>query len=321
MAACEIKLDSCPCVIETLPFNKNCFIIGCYELIEDNDRKGMLTLINDGSVIKESDEIGGGIFDLRVSENELFVATSNGFLRLYDVPNLEAITSLKLADAFLTSIDVISCKNNCRICFVSDSTGKLFVVSFKNNQLQMLQELIVTKYETSVWRVKVVPTTEGNNLIFVGSDDGSLKAYYFRNNSLDPKCVIQNCDASSGITAINSFIMGDDCTYLVTGSYDENLRIYQLNTISPSLTALRKVHVPGSGIWKIRIMENTRLLLAGMYSGIHEVSIDGEVISSRSFDDDSSIEKKQLIYDVIEDGHDKLLVASFYKRMLISVAK
>ena len=218
-------------------------------------------------------------------------------------------------------MDVITENSTNHTIILSDSLGMLFIVSSNNDQFDLLQRVPVTKHETSIWRVKVILTIREHLLIFTGSDDGSLKAHNVSANLTDIKCVIQNSDASSGVTSINSLVNSSNETLVVTGSYDEHLRIYQPDTIDLRLNLLKAILIPGSGIWKIRILENQHMLLAGMYSGIHEIDLDGQITFSRSFEDESSIEKNQLIYDVIKDGRDKLLIASFYKKMLISITK
>lgn len=325
MTTTQIEVSSCPCVIESVPNDENRSIVGCYELVEDDSRKGVLVAVENGSVVKESSTVDGGVFDLKIC-GDVFVATSNGYLRKYVKSDLKEISSIKLCDNFLTSLDVIRIKNDRRVVIVSDSVGRMFIVSSDGDQFQVIQSDTVTKHETSIWRVKFVQRPDHGccglilvGLILVGSDDGSLRGFEMKQNRFDTKFVIQNFDAAAGVTAINSFTNTSNDTIVMTGSYDEHLRMYKLDAKIPSLILLRTVLIPGSGIWKIRIVKN-HLLLAGMYSGVHEVDQEGNIVSSQSFIDRESIEKKQLIYDVIENG-DQLLIASFYKRILISIKR
>lgn len=336
MTTTQIKLNSCPCVIESVPNHENRSIVGCYELIEDDSRKGILVAVENGSVVKESSTIDGGIFDLKIC-GDVFVATSNGYLRKYVQSDLKETSSIKLCDNFLTSLDVIRIKNDSHVVIVSDSVGRMFIVSSNGDQFQVIQSDTVTKHETSIWRVKFVQRPDDGccglmlvglilGLILVGSDDGSLRGFEMKqDHTFDTKFVIQNFDATAGVTAINSFINTSNDTIVITGSYDEHLRMYKLDKI-PSLILLKTILIPGSGIWKIRIVRNhlllagMHLLLAGMYSGVHEVDQEGNIIFSQSFKDEESIEKKQLIYDVIEND-DQLLIASFYKRVLLSIKR
>ena len=369
MTTTQIKLNSCPCVIESVPNCENRSIVGCYELIEDDSRKGVLVAVENGSVVKESSTIDGGIFDLKIC-GDVFVATSNGYLRKYVQSDLKEISSIKLCDDFLTSLDVIPIKKD-RHLIVSDSVGRIFIVSSNGDQFQLIQSDTVTKHETSIWRVKFVRRPDDGcglilGLILVGSDDGSLRGFEIKEDfTFDTKFVLQNFDATAGVTAINSFTNTSNDSIMITGSYDEHLRMYKLDAKIPSLILLKTILIPGSGIWKIRVVKN-HLLLAGMYSGVHEVDQEGNIISSKSFRDEESVEKKQsfrdeesvekkqsfrdeesvekksfkheesvekksfkheesvekkqLIYDVIEND-DQLLIASFYKRVLVSIKR
>lgn len=320
MIATELKLNSCPCVIEPVPNSDRHFIVGCYELIDGDNRKGILYDIQSESIIKESSQLDGGVFDLKIRDDLIFVASSNGYLRIFCLNNLKNISSLKICDSFLTSVDIISSSTNCHQLVVSNSVGRLFIVSYERGQLEVIQDLVVNKFETSIWKVNVLKR-DSCTLVFVGSDDGSLKIYNYSNRTIASKCVLENSDATAGLTAITSVINLSNAILVYTGSYDEHLRIYHFDPFEMKLTHFKSVHIPGSGVWKIRQLENYHLLIAGMYSGVHEVDLGGRLILSQSFEDESSIEKKQLIYDVIQDGSGKLLIASFYKQTLISCIK
>jgi len=126
-------------------------------------------------------------------------------------------------------------------------------------------------------------------------------------------------------------------TKIVTGSYDEKLRIYScefsrdpLDALKAKLALLSVLEIPGSGVWRIRELSKRYHVVAGMYSGIHVVDLSvhqPKTLTSLAWKDHepTSPEENELIYDVIEvpvnEEEERCLVCvSFYKKTIYFVS-
>lgn len=183
-----------------------------------------------------------------------------------------------------------------------------------------------------------------------------------KNDGFAVKCIR---DFQSGVTSLQVIDSQDTSNnsekdapsfYLVVGSYDEYLRVFrftekQMNLSinedtnentnedtndanqenESSLTSLQmeklsRLHIEGSGIWKIRNFNcklncdlnceansiSTKLVIAGMYSGFHIVEFnDGKLDLIKSIDTFDGDIRSDLIYAAVSDNK-VIFVASFY---------
>jgi len=333
----RIKLDHCPCVIESLD-DSNAYVVGTYELDEngaaqedsshDNNRKGSLGLIRNAKLITEQNCHDGGVFDLKVFERIVITAHANGNLCSYKQKDdaFELISSFHTGSNMLTSIDYVSFDDNVLIA-ASDANGFAFtLLSNKELHLNLIETHSNIKLSTTgdpVWRIKLLHVFSDECVLISGSDDCNLRINSVKGVKIGevPMCIRK--DAGAGVTSLEVIRSETPNEYmLLCGSYDENLRIYKMKIAlgQVDLSLQKKILIPDAGIWKTRSFEGLRLV-AGMYAGaIITNSADEEIVSVLSkFDDGDSNHTNQqdLIYDtVVDKSFTRILVASFYKKVI-----
>ena len=331
-----------PCCLDI--FRDGVIVGGTYELQEDclderkNKRLGSLFIFKDCQVELEYECLDGGVFDLKCYKDIIVTAHSNGRVGVYEV-SLESL-DIKQRHSFDTNCNLLSCIDVDQVIGVGSNCGKIVLLSWEGNVIDTILE---NSNQDPVWSVSLCPFDEcnPNNLIFSGSESGSLQVF-FKGHSL-----VNEKSASAGVTCVRHFKVNIEdqgkeskkktlSMKIVSGSYDENIRIYNFSFCQETLKAILSLkhvlNIAGSGVWRIRPSFKDTNLVSGMYSGVHVIDLlletgeKPEVVSSLSWsntDKKSSPEDNELIYDVAAVSSDddpgkpsNILVASFYRKGL-----
>ena len=329
-------------------------IAGTYELDTDagderpesmRKRKGSLCIVKNKQLVLEKECPDGGVFDLQIiphQEEEVthdaishhaLVAHANGFVVLYKISNggsdVIAVARHETGATLLTSLNAIPFGSSSYSICVGTSDGRCLVLQLQDmSRFEAYGSIEENSSNQPVWCVRVIPFEE-DLLIFTGSDDCTWKIFGFRQNCLQPQPMYIGKDARSGVTSIklnlqreqeSSRLIGS----VLVGSYDENLRSYSFSLDADGhVQVVNKCtqHIPGSGVWRIRSAQNSgksKLLIAGMYSGIHLLDPGLNGLVSKEWPDAraETSEGRQLIYDVVQMRNGSFIVASFYEKCL-----
>ncbi|XP_037042451.1 diphthine methyltransferase [Bradysia coprophila] len=277
----EYSADS----VEWCP-TENCrqyFVCGTYQL-EDNQsqelvlptrRKGRIYLFKyDGNTeeLSKLDSVEtAAILDQKWTEvdGKPVVAAANalGEIMLYGLVDekLSLVSSVHLnpdIDNLLTlSIDWNTNETN-RQMLSSDSKGNISLLQLNESDLS-----VVTRWNAHSFEAWTCCFDKWNNhIVYSGGDDTSLHVYDTRISTK----TMTNKTHMAGVTSLLSFENREHI--LATGSYDENLRIFDLRTFKNPLSS---IDLKG-GIWRIKpdpVVKNL-LLCACMYHNFSFVSID-----------------------------------------------
>lgn len=337
-----VLLSKSPCCLELL--SDDIVIAGTYELDEEtgDTRTGSLCLVKDKQVLLEYECMDGGVFDLilvpekaaGVSDHVL-VAHANGVIALYSVtsrtPEVRIIARYETGCKLLTSLHVIS-SNEPTTHWVGagSSDGGLHVTRLHSmSTFERVTRIQQNSDSQPVWCLRLIKA--GDHLLAVtGSDDCRWTIVLIDSKGSEQvNKLYENKDAESGVTSILLNIIFDHeskklsgCVWI--GSYDEKIRSYSLSLdpdLTVTVTASRVLRIPGSGVWRMRSVQlnEERVLIAGMYSGIHILDPDMKLLFSKDWTairQRPESEPKQLIYDVISLKNGSIVAASFYENLL-----
>lgn len=348
-----IYIRQSPSVIDYI--NKlQLYIIGCYQLISDqniddnldlkriNNRLGCLLLFDEKQNQKDDHEcFDGGVFDIKffnddLSSTQFAVAHSNGFVAIYSIElqKIQLIKRINSESSLLTCLEMIDKSILC-----GDSEGHLIhVKTFENDQVD-LQKIQLTKFNEQLWCINAF-RIKNEIFVFVGSDDCYWRVFQFDNLCLKYTPIFTSkCNA--GVTSFAcvtsfsgtsfacatsfsgtsfAFVDNESNSILLVGSYDEQIRYYDVNLESNlNFTLKHKLVIPGSGIWKMKINLHSDksffVVVSGMYSGCHIIK-DDSLIESIVFDTNENQEKELIYACACNASMKNLVVSSFYKNKL-----
>ncbi|XP_065875412.1 uncharacterized protein [Euphorbia lathyris] len=270
-----------------------------------------------------------GIFDIKwnpvggnVDRPLLAQADADGCLRIHA---LECSPD-KEKGGFLR--DIVGEKISSSMCLCLDwspsatsivvglSDGSVSAVSFSESQLDVIQEWKAHDFE--VWATSF--DIHQPQLVYTGSDDCKFSCWDLRDSPAN--AVFQNSKIHKmGVCCIAKF--PSDPNRLVTGSYDEYLRVWDVRSISRPINET-SVHL-GGGVWRLKHHPYVPglILAACMHNGFAVVKIEedqkGEVIETYSQHGSLAYgadwQRKELLQG---DKQKKTAVAtcSFYDRLL-----
>ena len=241
----------------------------------------------------------GGIFDLSLLEESIYVAHSNGFIARYEfVDNVgfkccESIRVSSVQKTLLTSIDTCQRSNYGPLVVVGDSTGRITAVEGNQDNLKLAKissKCDITKYADPVWQVKILPQTSDNVdqfIILVAAENSHWYVYKleFQPERSAFQCLATNRDFEAGVTSIcllpkRVHNIGTETIEVIFGSYDESIRMYEIkmsnNCELVDISSLFKLPllIEGGGIWRLNCVQKRVLYIAAMYAGTYKINID-----------------------------------------------
>ncbi|KAJ8730340.1 hypothetical protein PYW07_017378 [Mythimna separata] len=209
----------------------------------------------------------------------LAVVTSIGTLQLYRLTNESGALELKLwlehvigENILALSVDWSTNKTSSEdpSLVVSDSAGSVHVLKIVGDGLK-----VVGKWESHGFEAWIAAFNYWNTDVFYsGGDDCLFKSYDVRVPDIH---TTSNKRHEAGVTSIRSH--ADVEHQLLTGSYDEKVRIWDTRSLKSSIGEIDV----GGGVWRLKWHPHKRdtVLAACMYGGFRvlRVSDQTEILS------------------------------------------
>lgn len=176
------------------------------------------------------------------------------------------VASIDVASGMILTVDWGRHPSHQRIAVVSTSTGYLATV--ETAEAELCVSHVWHGHDLEAWVIAASHHQAG--LLFSGSDDCKLKGWDLRAPTNMPSFV-NSREHGSGVCCIQSSPTLEHL--LVTGSYDEYVRMWDLRMMSrPSCTS--KVST-GGGVWRLKWHPSDPLLLLAscMHNGFAVVSL------------------------------------------------
>jgi diphthine methyl ester acylhydrolase len=290
------NLEQPPSCIEFVPGNKDYLLIGTYLLLENVDKSAdnledaqtqprASVQTRDGSIVVMKVESGSlkmiekvglncGILDLHFSplQTDTFAAANStssiSFFKCNTKPEdgastiQEICTVTPIAEDFIV-LAIAWHPTNPNFLGASLSTGQVIILNSVHNLPESLPDMIVnyiTSHSLETWTLSFSPYS---NVLYSGSDSASISAVRFSEDpGNDPSQDIVSEELwknekihEAGVTAILS-ICPD---YLVTGSYDDNIRVLHVPSTSygmqrPKVVANANL---GGGVWRLKLLQTS----------------------------------------------------------------
>ena len=295
--------------------------VGTYQLNQDTGlREGQVEL----GVVRASDNVsyerqhildtGSGVLDMKWSRHEdsplLATAQANGKVCVYEATLgddsekccLKLILEEEITSGLCLALEWS--RDNERLV-VTDSLGHVTVLCVTRDNFSTLANIKGHGFEA--WTA-CFPCEGSTDVFYSRGDDCKLSCYDLRVS--DTGAVRSNSRShSSGVTSMVS--IRDEVT-LLTGSYDEHVRLWDTRSIKSELDTW---HV-GGGVWRLRPRpgDEDKLLVAVMHDGFKVVDIkDGGKILQENRGHDSLAYGADWVTDT--DSHCVVASCSFYDRL------
>ena len=315
----RVTLNANPsCVEFSLAFPKY-FVVGTYELEESSkvvdegeeavprvqQRHGSLSLFSfdEDIVLHQTLESLSGILDLHFKPsdpNVLAAAASNGTVSVYyfnvDIDPFLAVTrSIDVFSDELLSLSLSWCLyvDYDNIIAVSCSNGQLALVDIEDKIVrpQVLNKAHSLEAWTITWAIherhsRVKETTEASlAMMYSGGDDSALCKHFIglqvqEDASIETKTAEMDTKThSAGVTAILPLQSDDEEQLVLTGSYDEYLRLLQFKKGRSTILAEQRL---GGGVWRLKMIDSRRtedlglrfkVLASCMHAGVRILEI------------------------------------------------
>ncbi|KAJ4840197.1 hypothetical protein Tsubulata_002948 [Turnera subulata] len=218
-----------------------------------------------------------GIFDIKWSPlgnaggAMLAQADADGWLRIHSLIGekgqcLREITGEKITSSMCLCLDWNPMADSIAVGF---SDGSVSVVSFSESQLEVIQEWKAHEFE--IWATSF--DTHQTQLVYTGSDDCKFSCWDLRDGHSN--LAFQNSKVhKAGVCCIAK--SPHDPNVLVTGSYDEYLRLWDVRSVAKPVEKLSVCL--GGGVWRLKHHPSVPgvVLAACMHNGFAIVKIGGE---------------------------------------------
>lgn len=302
---------------------ENYFVCGTYQLEESDTenpckRKGRIYLYDYNIELDSLEKIQtvetSAVLDQKWKVNDekpiLGIANSIGEIQIYTLTdsklNLKTVINLntEIDDLLALSMDWGDDK-----IVTSDSKGNISILKFNNSDLVIEQSWLAHEFEAWIccfdkWN---------KNVIYSGGDDSFLNVYDIRADSTNLK--MKNKSHSAGVTALLTFEKNE--FKLATGSYDENLRIFDTRNLK---NCISEINLNG-GIWRIKSHPSNEelLLCACMYHNFSFVEISKDFnlnLIDEYFEHKSICYGSDWCFSTVDLNKSYFAVCSFYDHKL-----
>ncbi|KAI1007722.1 hypothetical protein K3495_g507 [Podosphaera aphanis] len=271
----------------------NHFIVGTYNLQsessmhEKQSRDGSLLLYQiNGKELKlvETIPYPAAILDLHFYQNSNFfaVVSSTGALSIFRVTKKQQIYTMRHVATFqvlpenilILSLawypyqqSLVEDTGRTPIISLTASNGGVFIVRLSSDftSYNILNDGVpLIQHNDNAWTCCI-----SNNFIFSGGDDSILSRVDFEQDAMEAqgevKLITSLNDSSSqtnfkghnaGVTAILVLPTKDvNSIILLTGSYDDHVRVWETPSLHSKLKALAKLDL-GGGVWRLKMIES-----------------------------------------------------------------
>lgn len=192
---------------------------------------------------------------------------------------------------------------------VSDSKGHMSLLQLRESSLSMVSTWMAHSFEA--WTCAF--DKHNSNIVYTGGDDMCLNVFDTR---LAVRKVLTNKVHRAGVTTMLSF--GDVDHNLVTGSYDDILRLFDTRNFKAAMTEVNL----GGGIWRIKQnpFDKNLLLCACMYHNFSIVQMDASWqnmdVVGEYFEHKSICYGADWCHQKLDDDEVIMATCSFYDRKL-----
>lgn len=175
---------------------------------------------------------------------EICGVDTDGYLRFYSANNgteIEVLNrSVKVSSGTLSCFDLDQL-NSPQTAVCSDNQGYIFSVDLESGKSVDSFLAHSYPYDSTPAEIWSVTMDSRKNVVYSGADDSLFKCWDFRASNRRPISV--NKSHSAGVTKI--LIDNRVSDEIITGSYDENIRIFDSRNLKSPLYELK---TPG-GVW------------------------------------------------------------------------
>uniref|UniRef100_A0A915DL83 methylated diphthine methylhydrolase n=1 Tax=Ditylenchus dipsaci TaxID=166011 RepID=A0A915DL83_9BILA len=222
----------------------------------------------------------GGVFRFEaIDSHKILAALTSGKLAIMDLSEIcrkkevdDACGSTSTSDELSTGMMLnASLSKSTQEIVCSDNLGDLMTVDCNTLKLARKWKAHNFKYTEAACEVWTCCWIDGDQQVCAsGAEDCQLKVWDIRSDCSTP--VQTNSKThSSGVTFVKNSVCNSH--HLITGSYDEYLRIFDTRNIK---NPLKEIKLNG-GVWHVEEMEESNFLLAAcMYGGWNIINLQDD---------------------------------------------
>lgn len=280
------KTELPPCCVRIHPQDNSTIILGTYKLEDNGTRNGSIDVYRyedtKEMTLKHRYTTESAILDLKFSpfdESLIISAHSTGNIIIWkycdDDFSLSQVENAQLFDndTLITSIFFSPTQRNTLLATLT--SGELAIINLDD----LSHDILSTSHELECWTGSFGEIGDLANVVFTGGDDAKLIAHDLRDHSSIWSTSYRHHDA--GVVSILSPGPNWNASNphnLWTGSYDDNLRIFDLRIMDKLNPLLMPGYVPksveqqnlGGGVWRLipsPVADDNRVLTCCMYDG------------------------------------------------------
>ena len=199
-----------PASVYALAFDKNTNLL----LVGQNYEGVQVIDVEKKQVVGSLKITSAAIFDIRIVDNEAYIAQSDGVITVIDIPNLAIKKHLKASDQSARCMAINADKTELTVGY-SDSKIRIFGIE-KGDLKQVIEG-----HTNSVFTLQYSP--DGQFLISAGRD-AHLKIWSVANGY-----TLQQ-DIPAHLFAINHLVFSPDNQYFATCSMDKSIKVWDATT-------------------------------------------------------------------------------------------
>ncbi|KAK6464755.1 WD40-repeat-containing domain protein [Scheffersomyces coipomensis] len=302
------KTELPPCCLRYVPNDNTILILGTYKLEDDGSRHGSLDIYknDDGQLSFISKEpTASAILDIKFNPQDdsmLISAHSTGEIMVwkYDQENksLEIKEIMQIFEREYLVTSIVFSITSPNILLATSTSGESSIVDLYSKT----NETLFTTHELECWTGNFGELGELSNVVYTGGDDAKLIAHDLR--TMDKIWSTTSRHHDAGVVSIlpsGTSWNNANPHQLWSGSYDDNLRIFDLRLMDKSNPSLIPGYIPkilkqenlGGGVWRLipsPIEGDERVLACCMYDGARVINplADNGFEVSRYFKGDHS---------------------------------
>ncbi|GAM85550.1 hypothetical protein ANO11243_035570 [Dothideomycetidae sp. 11243] len=337
-----------PSCIAFSPVQHDHVVIGTYFLeqtspteannAEPQVRKGSLLLFKlvNGALSQLDDlPLNSGILDIAFSPHDptlLCAATSTGSLAFFRLTfsSLTPIHETQVTDPKVLVLDLVFHPTRRDTIGITLSTGSTSLIVLTPT-FSISETIPIHTHSLEAWTLSFSPSGEA---LFSGADDATLHATPLSDISPTGQTIVDRRSHTAGVTAILPLSTTSKGSILLTGSYDDKLRVLRL--VPGRRTQVLAELDLGGGVWRLQFLSESPgewcVLASCMHAGVRIVRIhfdgwegvvDGEGDGEWELDVIGRFEKHQsmnygsdVVPSATDCGRRTVVSTSFYDRLV-----
>ncbi|KAF1828382.1 hypothetical protein BDW02DRAFT_603464 [Decorospora gaudefroyi] len=280
----SFKLDLPPSCIEFFPLNPQYAIIGTYNLEKPDEKESAGSAPQDGRVSKENQQRNGSLILVRVNgdnvdivqtlatpsaildihflthvtSSNFGVATSTGAFAIYELqswqrePHMGHIKTIQYFPKD-TLITAFSWHPESFMVGLTLSSGKVYLgVIDSDDDNDAPTSMEVVSHDLEAWTLAFLPDGSG---LLSGGDDSTLRFAELADTSSGGVPWVDKKVHGAGVTAILPIHLDSEGSLIITGSYDDHIRLLHV-FMSGRLQVLAEANL-GGGVWRLKLLDRS----------------------------------------------------------------